>query len=230
MDGAKAGGLMLDHVEHGDFEEPTWIDVPWTEAGVIVKVGAHVLRAPVADQMLPLPVSFDEHVKIAKKLGWTLPTNELSDLIWKAATVRIPAPLNIPLTWSTPEESKASSEKMATLGMVRWLAKYNAEHVPAGREAELAADESTDWTLYPRAAGVQNYGWRDANGKPIQGAPPPDQALKKPAPHNGQHYDYSQALRPVQRKARDIATGAEVDLLDVFEKRGTPAQLTALLR
>lgn len=215
-----AGGRLLEAVKSGAIDAPTWIEVPWTAAGVVVRVSADALRAPVDGKLLRLPVTWRETLEIAARLHGVPLTAELSDAIWAAAGVKIdPRPLG---EWGTPEQQKQSSKMQPT---VEWAQKFSAsiDNQIGTRAGELAADVGKDWIFSPRLAlrpqlGV-TYGWRYKTGKPIQGLGPDD---KIPA-HNDAHYDYSQTLRLVQRNAVD-----GTDLLTVYEKRGLPRKVLEL--
>jgi hypothetical protein len=91
---------------------------------------------------------------------------------------------------------------------------------------ELAADEGKDWILSARnllrsGRGAANYGWRLPNGRPLQPIGPD----ARPPPHDDQHVDYSQVLRPIQRISAE-----GTDLLEVFVKRGLPPAEAERLR
>lgn len=220
-----SGGLMLKAVQQGIFEAPQWISLPFR--GLMVQVGAHALRATVGDRLLRLPISYNEMIEICKHLGWVPPTVELSDAIWKASAIKLD-PVGLVKT-------KADSDRMKQL---EFIARHNANidpHIPASRWGELAADEGKEWILSRRnllrakwgnGPGAANYGWRTKAGKPAQDHYPDS---FKP-PHDVYHYDYSQILRPIHRKAKRIANGMEVDLLDVIEQMGIPAVLLNPLR
>ncbi len=204
-----ARGLLLTAVEQGLEEPPTWAEVPWE--GHVVLVGEHALRAPWKGRLLRLPVSFRDAVAIAKLKGWVLPTAELSDAIWRAAVVKLD-PRALP-----------PDDRMTRMGHV--LRHNQGVNEQIASRVGLAADEGKDWilarrnTLKPGAATT--YGWRGRSGRPLQPLGPQD----RPPPHNDEHADYSQVLRPIQRFTR-----AGADLLELFVAQGLPAGAVEALR
>lgn len=223
---ATAGGLLLQAVEKGFFEAPAWVQVEWQ--GLLIEVGAHALRSKVGDRLLRLPVSWLDVLTISRKLGWTPPTSGLSDAIWKAATVRVPA---MPFgDFSTPERAKVTSKKMHLLEFVKIHNERLDAKIPKERFSELTCSEGKDWILSKRnltsPKAATTYGWHGENGTPIQGLGPD---AKLPA-HDDLHFDQTQVLRPIKRQARRRSDGAVVDLLDEFERQGIPAGALATLR
>ncbi|MEZ4295510.1 MAG: hypothetical protein R3B70_11085 [Polyangiaceae bacterium] len=223
---ASSGGLLVKAVEAGEFEGPLWVAVEWD--GLEIEVGAHALRAKVGDKLLRLPVSWAETVGICQKLDWCPLTSDLSDAVWKAATLRPnPTPIG---DFSTPEKAAATSKKMRRLEFcLTHNTKVDAQ-IPEARAAELASTEGKDWILSKRnltaAKAATTYGWHQSNGKPIQSLGPDG---TKPA-HDDAHFDQTQVLRPIRRKAKRKSDGAVVDLLDELESRGLPKEVTAPLR
>lgn len=223
---ASAGGLLRKAVDTGQLEAPVWVTVEWD--GLLLQVGAHALRARVGDALLRLPVTYAETLAICKKLGFCPPTSAISDAVWSAATVRVaPVPLG---DWSTPEKVKESSKKMTRLGNCKAHNDNIDGAIPDGREAELCATEGKDWILSkrnltaPRAATT--YGWHQPNGKPIQGLGPDG----TPPAHDDGHFDQTQVLRPIRRRAVRKSDGAEVDLIDELVSRGLPEAVVQALR
>jgi hypothetical protein len=204
-------GRLLAAVKDGTYEEPTWIEVPWN--GHTVLVGAHVLRAPLNGKMTRLGVSWNEQKDISKILGWTPPTADLSDAIWKAATVRLKVP------WQGPVDMMSEGR----------AEKYNKQldaQIPPDRWGELAADESKEWIwsnrlLHAAKLGgppAANYGGRDVSGKPVQMLA----ADSAPTAHDASHYDYSQCVRPIKRFTKEGK-----DLVDVFIEQGISPEVFA---
>lgn len=206
-------GVLRAAVESGQYEAPEWVTVDWPEAGVSLLVGAHALRAksPLTGNMVRIPSSYRDAVAIQNQLGWIAPSSEVSDLIWRSATVRLqphPMPTRGMDTMETAEAYDAFIER-------------ELSERPEG----LTADEGKDWIVTSRNAfavegepAATTYGWRYMNGQFIQGAGPP---WKAPA-HNADHVDYSQVLRPIQRYARRLGdpSADAVDLVDVYRARG----------
>lgn len=216
-----AGGRLVEAVKAGTIDAPTWIEVSWPAAGVVLRVAADALRAPVGGKALRLPVTWRETLEIAHRLDGVPLTAEVSDLIWQAATVKLePRSLG---SWNTEAEKKASNAGLVTL---EWSEKLNmsVDRQIGTRSGELAADTGKDWIFSPRLLVkprmAVTYGWRYPSGKKMIQAPGPDD--KVPA-HDDAHYDYSQTMRLVQRRAVD-----GTDLLTVYEKRGMPAAVLQL--
>jgi hypothetical protein len=223
---ALSGNLLRKAVEAGQFEAPVWVEVEWD--GLVLSVGAHALRAKVGDALLRLPVSWKDTLAICKTLGWCPPTSAISDAIWKAATMRVtPVPLG---NFSTPEKASETSKKMVRLGFCKTHNQNVDAAIPPDRTAELCATEGKDWILSKRnlttPKAATTYGWHQPSGKPIQPLGPDE----KPPAHDDGHFDQTQVLRPIQRKARRKSDGALVDLLDELEHRGLPPKLTKPLR
>ncbi len=229
----RCAGLLVKAVEQGAHEQPIWVDVPFGD--LTLKVGAHALRANVGGRLLRMPVSYLDAIAICGSLGWILPTPEISDAIWEAATVKLaPVPMG---DRSTPALSAIADRKMVTLELVLGMNGRMDAKIGSQRWGELCGSEGKDWVfsrrnlLPPRGGsatqkGAANYGWhRLPGGDPIQGLGPDG---SRPW-HDDHHYDYSQTLRPIQRMARR-ADGAEVDLLDVIARQGMPEAVLAPLR
>jgi hypothetical protein len=202
-------GLLLQAVNAGTFEEPTWIKVPFR--GYTVFVGAHVLRAPVGGKLLRLGTSWKEAKEVTAAKGWIPPSAELSDAIWQAATVRIRVP------WQ-------GATDMMSVGRAEKFNREMDSQIPADRWGELAADEGKDWIWSNRLLGTArtggpaavNYGGRDAKGTPVQALG----AKEAPTAHDAAHYDYSQVLRPIRR-----FTEEGKDLVDIFVENGIDSRV-----
>jgi hypothetical protein len=211
---ASSGGLLLEAVRQGIYEQPTWVEVPF--AGHLVRVGTHVLRAQVGGKLLRLPVCYQDVIHICNELGWIAPTSALSDAINRAAVVHAaPRPQG---RWDTPAASAETSRKMSTLEFVVAHDAAIEAQIPADERASLTSTEGKDWILSPRNItrphAATTYGWHDPrnHGQPIQGLGPDG----SPPAHDDAHFDYSQTFRPIQRTATRVSDGAEVDLLDVM--------------
>jgi hypothetical protein len=245
-------GLLLEAVKAGTYEKPTWVEIPWRD--LLVKVGRDMLRAPVEGRLLRLPCSYLEHLEIARRLGWVMGTPDLLDAIYMAATCKLqPAPQG---NWPPPGMPEAEAKKLVEetsrqQGLMGYVLKMNAkvdEQIGQCPDSTLIADPAKDWALFPRKLephakdplknGVQNYGWHTGpvtNRYLLKGGlKQPLGPADKSAPHDKNHSDYSQALRPILRAAKRASDGAPVDLLDYFEtlplEIGAPRELTALLR
>lgn len=219
---ASSGGLLRKAVLAGAYEPPQWVEIPFK--GLLVRVGAHTLRANVGGSLLRLPVSYADVITICNALHWVPPTAKLSDAIFEAATVRI-APKGL-VRDGHPEDQ----DGMKRLGFV---ARHNENidaAIPEGKWNELAATEGKDWILSNRnilkakdsgGKGATTYGWHYPKGGMIQKLAP--DAL--PPRHDDQHWDYSQTFRPIDRNAIRIEDGAVVDLLEELGRNLKPAVL-----
>lgn len=220
-----AVGLLLKAVKDDNYEQPTWVEVEFL--GHRVRVGAHALRASVGGRLLRLPVSYQEALDICKKLGWVPPTYDLSDAIWNAATLKLPP--HDSSQWD-PHAGDALGSRMATLSYVVQHDERIEAGIPANRRAELASTEGKDWVASVRNLTgphkATTYGWHMLNGHVIQ----PKGNDAAPPFHNDAHSDYSQTLRPIQRTAKRIGDGVEVDLIEVFEAHGLPKDVLASLK
>lgn len=229
-----AGGLLLAAVKAGREEPPTFVEVPWQggsatgKLSLTLRVSAHALRARVLvdgqERLLRLPVSYRDTIEICRLKGLLPPTKSMVDAIWNAAKHLMVRPLG---TWPDPADKSAAAKALAAktskeMVTIDYVVRHN-EYLDAqigDAWAKLCRDEGKYWILDDRATGTGavNYGWKKPpDGKPVQ---PVGGA------HDWNHYDYSQVMHCVQRKARD-ASGAEVDLVDVLRRAGMPAAVLA---
>ena len=213
-----AGGLLRAAVEGDNFEEPTWVEVPFQ--GYRVFVGADALRAQLGGKLRRLPVSYEDVIAICTKQNWVPPTSALSDAIYRAAAVKLePNPQG---KWGTPALDAETSRKMMTLEFVVSHNDAIDRLILAEKQGKLVSTVGKDWILSPRnilkareaptLPAATTYGWHQKNGVPIQGlgndfAPPQ---------HSTGHFDYSQIMRPIQRWAIRVSDGMPVDLLKVL--------------
>jgi hypothetical protein len=219
---ASSGGLLRAAVLAGAYEPPQWVEIPFE--GLLVRVGAHTLRANVGGRLLRLPVSYDDVIAISDALHWVPPTAKLSDAIHAASTMRL-APITL-VRDGHPEDQDAMTRLVFVL-------RHNEridEDIPEGRWNELASTEGKDWILSNRnllkarqskGKGATTYGWHLLDGGMIQ-KPGPDNS---PPWHDDQHWDYSQTLRPIDRNAIRLSDGAVVDLLDELGRGLKPGVL-----
>jgi len=207
----KAGHRLLKAVREGDFEAPTWVEIPWAATNSTLRVSSDALRASADGKLQRLPVTWRETMEICRRLDCVPLTAEISDLIWSQATVKLD--VHSLGEWNTPEQKKASSAGMTSDD---WVRRFNADLDAqiAGRQG-LVADVGKDWILSPRLltkqAAAVTYGWRYRTGELVQ---KPGADNVEPF-HDWHHYDYSQTLRLVQRRT---AEGQE--LLDLYRARG----------
>ncbi|MBK9264047.1 MAG: N-acetylmuramoyl-L-alanine amidase [Polyangiaceae bacterium] len=210
---AKTGGLLLKAFQNGETEEIRWVEV--TLGDLIITVASDALKAPLNDRgFVRLPVTYKETIEICRDLECIAPTQAMCDAMFAQAKSQ---------TLAVPLVIRASdSAKMPT---VEFVLKFHD-----GVEKQLAGVGQEDrglicgawkyWLLHPRlnVLGAVNYGfWKSKK--------PPSVYQTPGARHDPAHYDYSQLLQPVQRKARRVSTGEEVDLLEyVAQKEKIPAK------
>ena len=215
-----SGGLLLTAVVAHEHTPPTWAELE-LHGGLVVCVATDALRARVAEAADPirLPASYRETIAICRVLECLPPTREISDAVWSAASVRV-VPRGLVMTAD-------DARQMAT---VEWSLRHAAAiegQLRAARDrgdyidGALVADVGKDWILDNGLAvrGGVNYGWRTSATHMLQ---PLGHA------HNAAHWDYSQVLRLVRRRAR--LDGAEVDLLDALVQRGLDERWAAPYR
>lgn len=233
---APAGGLLLAAVNAGEAIVPEWR--PVTIGDLTIEVTADALMAPVTMQAtwkegaeanaeygafialdgvergatfttpLRLPVSYEETIQIARKLGAVALTKEWWDAAWSAADVKI-EPVIL-----------GASSRMGSLGYS--LARTRFVNAQGARPGVIVRDAGKGWILSPRldVTGAVNYGMIAT--KPIKVGDivkQPGEAIQSPgAKHDPTHYDNSQVCYLVRREVR---RGSEkLDALDVLEKAG----------
>ncbi len=205
---AKTGGLLLQAYQNGETEEIRWVDVKLGD--LIVTVASDAMKAQLNDRgFVRLPVTYKETIEICRDLECIAPTQAMCDAMFAQAKSQLNF---VPLV-----RTAADSAKMPT---VEFVLKFHD-----GVEKQIAALKQEDaglvcgawkyWILHPRlnVLGAVNYGFWDKSKRPAQVIQTPG------ARHDPAHYDYSQLLQPVQRKARHATTGAEVDLLEYIAQK-----------
>lgn len=211
---AKTEGLLLRAYQEGETEEIRWVDV--TLGDLIITVASDAMKAKVNDRgFMRLPVSYKDTIEICRDLECIAPTQAMCDAMFAQAKSQINF---VPLVRTAADSAKMTS--------VEFALKFND-----GVEKQLAAAKQEDpalivgawkyWILNQRlnVLGAVNYGFWDKSKKP------PQVIQTVGARHDPYHYDYSQLIQPVMRKARKASTGEEVDLLEyIAQKEKIPAQ------
>ncbi len=211
---AKTGGLLFNAFQNGQLDEIWWVDVALGD--LVISVASDALKAPLNDRpFVRLPVNYRETIEICRDLECIAPTQAMCDAMFAQAKSQQNF---VPLV-RTPADS-------ARMHTVEFSLKFHD-----GVEKQLAAAKQENpglivgawkyWILHPRlnVLGAVNYGFWDKSKKP------PKPVQSPGARHDATHYDYSQLLQPVARKARLASTGEEVDLLEyVSQKEKIPAK------
>lgn len=238
--GKNVGHLMRDGILSGQFEEPVFVEIPWsTPVGdFFVKVSTDATRIPVEGVgPVRFPVTYRDVVDISKAMGWVPPDASLSDAIWKAAQVKI-KPVKLGL-WNTDEQALQSSKDQATF-LNTMKAHRIIENSAAGAGPNtILADGFKNWIVTADMGGhpewseqyAETYGMRDqVTGIPVQPLPPKKREFGKHPAHNWDHFDQTQLERAILRTARRADSGEPVDVLDVYAQLGIPESVLAPLR
>lgn len=211
---AKTGGLLLRAFQEGETEEIRWVDLPLDD--LVITVASDAMKAKVNDRgFVRLPVTYKETIEICRDLECIAPTQAMCDAMFVHAKSQ--------LNFVGLVRTAADSAKMSS---VEFALKFHD-----GVEKQLAAANQADpslivgawkyWILHQRlnVLGAVNYGFWDKSKRPAQ------VIQTAGARHDAAHYDYSQLIQPVMRKARKASTGEEVDLLEyIAQKEKIPAK------
>ncbi len=205
---AKTGGLLLQAYRNAETEEIRWVDVKLGD--LIITVASDAMKAPLNDRgFVRLPVSYKETIEICRDLDCIAPTQAMCDAIFAQAKSQLNF---VPLVMTA-----ADSAKMPTVDFVlKFHDRVEKQLATLGQQdAGLVCGAWKYWLLHPRlnVLGAVNYGFWDKSKRP------PTVIQTPGARHDPSHYDYSQLLQPIQRKARHAVTGEEVDLLDYIAKK-----------
>lgn len=209
---AKTGGLLLQAYQNGEIEEIRWVEV--TLGDLVITVASDAMKAPLNDRgFVRLPVTYKETIEICRDLECIAPTQAMCDAIFAQAKSQLNF---VPLVRTAADSAKMMS--------VEFALKFHD-----GVQKQLPTEEEKDpglicgawkyWILHQRlnVLGAVNYGFWDKSKKP------PQVIQTVGARHDPSHYDYSQLLQPVMRKARRVSDGQEVDLLEyVAQKEKIP--------
>jgi hypothetical protein len=233
-----AGGLLARAVRDRTYQPIRWVDVPGPD-GIILTVGADLLRATVDGQSLRLPVSWEETQAIARTLSAELgedviaPSKRIADAVYAAAPVK--TVYHSPV-YRTPDGRTLG---ISTIGDV---ARFNADidrqvAAQGGDATGLVSGAEKLWVLDARLDPAVNAEFLSRTGSLAKlidrrGLPAPgelramnygawgkDGRPQQPVSgaHPPTHWDVSQLYRPLKRWARD-AQGARVDLLAWIER------------
>lgn len=200
--GGELAGALLRAVNAGSVRAPEWFPVPVGDDAVFVTTDA--VAAPFGGKMRRLPVSWDETIEIARKLGAVPVSRAISDASWLASAVKI-----------APQPLVSTSNDAAKMAGVEFMGRHNDyldAHVVPG---SLCRDMGKDW-IVDESGKPTNYGWRDLSGTPIQSVG---------HRHDAAHRDYSQVLVLAKR-----TTAFGKDLLEIYRQQGVPNSLLARLR
>lgn len=200
---APSGGLLAAAFEAGRTAPLQWVEV--TVGALIVTVASDAMKAPLLGrEWVRLPVSYRESIGICRALDCVAPTRPICDAMFSQAKARLD---HVGLVFD-----KKTEKRMKT---VDFTLRFDdgVERQLAGRSLPPDALVFGAWKLWILHAGIArrgavNYGFWDLSKHP----PVPIQDVGER--HNAAHYDYSQLLQPVRRRARRADTGAPVDLLD----------------
>jgi hypothetical protein len=203
--GPKAGGLLLEAFKAGKIEEIRWTEIKVGD--LVITVAEDALKAKLGDREgVRLPVTYLETLAICRELDCIAPTQAICDAVFAQAKAQLTL---VPLVRTAADSMKMTTTEFTLRfndGVERQLASCDRS------QGGLIAGAWKYWILHPRIVekGAVNYGFWDKSKRP----PCPVQNVG--ARHDAGHYDYSQLLQPVKRKARKASTGEEVDLLDYF--------------
>ena len=144
--------------------------------------------------------------RIADSLHCTLPTKNMVDQIYKAATVKL-RPQPIPPDTDMIKVSRFIQHNDAVQSIRNpLLATFPLGALVAGHKKDIIIHEKIYSQLRPnRPSPVVIYGWHTAEGVPIQ---PPNNW------HQDTYMDYSHGVRLVLTKA--LLDGTEVSLIDLM--------------
>ncbi|EYF07054.1 Hypothetical protein CAP_1313 [Chondromyces apiculatus DSM 436] len=215
-------GLLADAVRAGGHDEPRWLRVPWSAAGVTVEIGAAPLSVTAPGLPRWLPVSWDETLEICSLLGWVPFAADLADAVHAAAELKL-EPVTLVRT-----ASDDTAKYMQALSTCRTYNDRMRAQIPCGFQG-LIGSWGKHWILSNRNRHLHGragttYGWHRANGSPIQGLGPDGKA---PA-HDAVWTDYSQLLVPLRRHCTD-GDGQRRELLDVYTSRGLSRDVASRL-
>jgi peptidoglycan hydrolase-like protein with peptidoglycan-binding domain len=183
---------------------PGWSSLEWN--GLLLQVMRDAVHMVVDGRALRMPLSYAEQVAICREEGWISPTYEMCLAMQAQAKDH---PEYVGLVSTTADE-----QKMKTVGFSRCFNEAIDQELRLPKASALTFGAWKLWILSNALAtrGAVNHGFWDQTAKP----PKPIQVAG--TTHGPSHYDYSQVLQAVQRRAKDQQTGAEVDLLQVLQK------------
>jgi hypothetical protein len=207
-DTTSSGGLLARAFAENTIAPIEWVDVELD--GLRITVASDAVSAVVDDELLRLPVSYQEQVEICRANDWVSPWLELCAAMVKQAKRKPPSKGQV--RDGHPEDQVA----MKTLGFTRTFSR-RLDALFAKLPPGLAAGPWKWWILHQLLAvrGAVNHGFYGevTPGVPVQLAG---------TAHDPKHWDYSQLFQPVKRWAVDIASGLRVDLLTYLASHGVP--------
>lgn len=203
----KTRGLLLQAYQNGTIDDIRWSDV--TLGDLVITVASDALKAQLNGRgFVRMPVTYKETVEICRGMDCIAPTQAMCDAMFAQAKPQLN---HVPLV-----RTSADSAKMATVEFVlKFHDGVENQLVSAEQECHgLLCGAWKYWILHPRidVLGAVNYGFWDKSKRP------PTVVQTPGARHDPDHYDYSQLLQPVKRKARHATTFAEVDLLEYIAR------------
>lgn len=189
--------MVLDLVRDGQHCPLEWAEVRAEGGGrsVVLYVATDALRL----EGVRVAVTHPTAQRIADVLDCVLPTSRIVDLVHTQAVLVVPpAP-------QTPDARMADTSRV-----VMHSRAVDARIAAAGGPARgIVSSVGKDWVitnrLVDRPDRAANYGWHTPAGRPIQSVG---------LAHSIGHTDYSQVMRPVQRRC--LVDGAPADLRDVL--------------
>lgn len=201
---------ILEAVRAGNTRPSPMVEVSTTWGGHVgtISVSSDVFAIGQQDDFVRVPVSGPTAQRIADLLGAVLPTTRISDLVWHAATLRLP-----PLPMGPPYD--ASMLSVARFGEHdRRIEQQRAGRggLVAGHKKDIVLTER----LVQRPKQVAIYGWHLPSGTPIQ----PLSLV-----HESTYADYSHGLRLVAEEMR--VDGAPMRVRDVLRSPDLAGLLSA---
>jgi hypothetical protein len=180
-------------------EAPEWVDVVLSPA-VTLRVSRDVVRG--GGVRLPLWPSTAQ--RIADRYDAMLPTERLSDVIWRAGVVKVePRPMT-----PRPGASRDSNALLAEHEALVNAAVAGRAGLIVGAKKDVIVGASV-----PRTPGkVFIYGWHRANGEPVQPVF---------GGHSARYSDYSHGARLVSRIA--LVHGVRTPIESLFANPATAA-------
>lgn len=178
-----------------------WVAVPICsghgEVRGEIRVSSDVFAIGTPGDFVRIPLSGPGADMVAAANGAVLPTSKISDMIWRAATVKL-----APLPWGPPYDGSMLSLDRVIEHHARIEAQRRGRvGLVAGHKKDVVLSKRLGW----QPTQVAIYGWHETNGVPIQ----PLSLF-----HEASYADYSHGARLVARQM--MLDGVERDLEDVL--------------
>jgi hypothetical protein len=214
-----AAGLLLAAARAGKLRPFGFVEVKLPHRDLIVTVLREPLQAMVDGEWLALGVSGEEQKAICQVLGLLPPTAEIVDAAYEGAQFQIAG--------KGLRRSDADDARMHSIG----FAKAHNANVRAAIAAKTDDPDAVvrDWgkslPIHPKMLerGFVEYGWRGADGRPIQPL--------GSGGHNASYADYSQLTEnlclPTARRVSDESV--TVDLFDEYKRWFQGAAMAAII-